>query len=47
MVNLNLGGVYLQQNDSAAADASFKAALQDDPSLETTIRMYRQRIESQ
>ena len=47
MVNLNLGGVYLQQNDSAAADARFKAVLQDDPSLETTIRMYRQRIESQ
>ncbi len=46
MVNLNLGGISLQQNDSAAAEARFKAALQDDPSLETTIRMYRQRIES-
>ncbi len=46
MVNFNLGGVYLQQNDPAAADARFKAALQDDPVMETAIRTFRQRVQS-
>jgi tetratricopeptide (TPR) repeat protein len=43
--NLNLGNIFLQQRNTPAADARFKAALQDDPSLETTVKEFRQRAQ--
>ena len=44
--NLNLGSLYLQQNDFSAADAKFEAALQDDPAAAKAIREFRQRAGS-
>ena len=44
--NLNLGNIFLQQRNTSAADARFKAALQDDPALETTVKEFRQRAQS-
>jgi hypothetical protein len=43
--NLNLGNIFQQQRNTPAADARFKAALQDDPSLETTVKEFRQRAQ--
>ena len=43
--NLNLGNIFLQQRNTSAADARFKAALQDDPALETTVKEFRQRAQ--